>query len=377
MSKITTTVHDLLDAGVHFGHQTKRWNPRSKPFVFDHRQGITIIDLGKTYALLEKACEAVTELVANGGNVLFVGTKRQAQEIVREAAGSVSMPFCVDRWLGGTLTNFATVKASIAKYKKYQAMDTSGDLQKLGGKEQAAIRREMVRMQKNFSGISEMTDLPKAMFIIDVAHEDIAVAEGVRCKIPTIALVDTNSDPTNVTYPIPGNDDAVKSIRVIVDTVVEAVQNGLGQRDARRIAKGQADLKAATAAVAAAAEAAEDQPGPAADVTETISDEVVIPAAAKRKKIAAPKDDSATEEVSSPAEAPADKPAAEAPAKAAPAPAPEASSSAEATADKPAAEEEEAEKEEAPKPAPAPAIPAAPTEAAAEVAKEEKPKTAE
>lgn len=368
MSKITTTVHDLLDAGVHFGHQTKRWNPRSKPFVFDHRQGITIIDLGKTYALLEKACEAITELVANGGNVLFVGTKRQAQEIVREAAGSVNMPFCVDRWLGGTLTNFATVKASIAKYKKYQAMDTSGDLQKLGGKEQAAIRREMVRMQKNFSGISEMTDLPKAMFIIDVAHEDIAVAEGVRCKIPTIALVDTNSDPTNVTYPIPGNDDAVKSIRVIVDTIVEAVQNGLGQRDARRIAKGQADLKAATAAVAAAAEAAEDQPVPAADVTETISDEVVIPAAAKRKKIAAPKDDSATEEAPASAEATADKPAAaEAPAEAAPAP--------EATVDKPAAEE--AETEEAPKPAPAPAIPAAPTEAAAEAAKEEEPKAAE
>ena len=259
MSNITTTVRDLLDAGVHFGHQTKRWNPRSKPFVFDHRQGVTIIDLGKTFGLLEKACEAMTELVANGGNVLFVGTKRQAQEIVREAAGSVNMPFCVDRWLGGTLTNFATVKASIAKYKKYQAMDTSGDLQKLGGKEQAAIRREMVRMQKNFSGISEMDALPQAMFIIDVAHEDIAVAEGVRCKIPTVALVDTNSDPTNVTYPIPGNDDAVKSIRVIVDTMVEAIQNGLGQRDARRIAKGQADLKAATAAVAAAATADEDQ----------------------------------------------------------------------------------------------------------------------
>jgi hypothetical protein len=202
------------------------------------------------------------------------------------------------------------------------------------------------------------------MFIIDVAHEDIAVAEGVRCKIPTIALVDTNSDPTNVTYPIPGNDDAVKSIRVIVDTIVEAVQNGLGQRDARRIAKGQADLKAATAAVAAAAEAAEDQPVPAADVTETISDEVVIPAAAKRKKIAAPKDDSATEEAPASAEATADKPAA---AEAAPAP--------EATADKPAAEE--AETEEAPKPAPAPAIPAAPTEAAAEAAKEEEPKAAE
>lgn len=357
-------VKQLLETGVHFGHKSSNWNPKMDPYIFGKKGGIHIIDVRQTIKGLLLAKRFLTRVVAGGKDVLFVGTKRQAQEIVREAAGSVNMPFCVDRWLGGTLTNFATVKASIAKYKKYQAMDTSGDLQKLGGKEQAAIRREMVRMQKNFSGISEMTDLPKAMFIIDVAHEDIAVAEGVRCKIPTIALVDTNSDPTNVTYPIPGNDDAVKSIRVIVDTIVEAVQNGLGQRDARRIAKGQADLKAATAAVAAAAEAAEDQPVPAADVTETISDEVVIPAAAKRKKIAAPKDDSATEEAPASAEATADKPAA---AEAAPAP--------EATADKPAAEE--AETEEAPKPAPAPAIPAAPTEAAAEAAKEEEPKAAE
>lgn len=342
MSNLTTTVRDLLDAGVHFGHQTKRWNPRSKPFIFDHRQGITIIDLGKTYAALEKACEALTDLVANGGNVLFVGTKRQAQEIVREAATSVSMPFCVDRWLGGTLTNFATVKASIAKYKKYQAMDTSGELQKLGGKEQAAIRREMVRMQKNFSGIADMEVLPQAMFIIDVAHEDIAVGEGARCRIPTIALVDTNSDPSNVTYPIPGNDDAVKSIRIIVDTIIEAVQNGLGQRDARRIARGQADLKAATAAVAAAAESAEDQPTPAANVTDTISDEVVIPAATKRKKIAAPRDEVAPAEPA-PAVEPAPVPAAE-----------EAAAPAEAPADEAPADEAPAE----PKPAPVPPAPA-------------------
>ncbi len=301
MSNISITVRDLLDAGVHFGHQTKRWNPRSKPFVFDHRQGITIIDLGKTFANLEKACAYLTDMVANGGNVLFVGTKRQAQEIVREAAGTTNMPYCVDRWLGGTLTNFATVKRSIAKYKKYQAMDLSGELSKLGGKEQAAIKREMVRMQKNFAGIADMEDLPKAMFIVDVSHEDIAVAEGVRCGIPTIGLVDTNSDPTGVTYPIPGNDDAVKSIRVILDAVVEAVQNGLGQRDSRRIARGQADLKSATAAVAAATGA--DQDVPAADATEAAvapsaegSDEIVIPKAAKRKKIAAPKDGEAAAE---------------------------------------------------------------------------------
>jgi len=250
---ISLTVKDLLDAGVHFGHQTKRWNPRSKPYIFDHRQGITIIDLGKTYAALEKACTFVENTIANGGNILFVGTKRQAKDIIREAATSTNMPYCVDRWLGGTLTNFATVKRSIAKYKKYQQMETSGELAKLPSKEEAAIKREMTRMQRNFNGIADMGDLPSAMFIVDVNHEEIAVAEGNRCGIPTIGLVDTNSDPSLLTYPIPGNDDAVKSVRIIVEAIVAAVQNGLSQRDSRRTARAQADFKAVTAAAAAAA----------------------------------------------------------------------------------------------------------------------------
>jgi small subunit ribosomal protein S2 len=250
---ISVTVKDLLDAGVHFGHQTKRWNPRSKPYVFDHRQGISIIDLGKTHKALEKACAFIEETVGNGGNLLFVGTKRQAQEIVREAATSTNMPYCVDRWLGGTLTNFATVKRSIAKFKKYQAMETNGEMDKLPSKEVAAIKREMTRMTRNFNGIADMGDLPSAMFIVDVNHEEIAVAEGNRCNIPTIGLVDTNSDPSLLTYPIPGNDDAVKSVRIIVDAVVAAVQAGLGSRDSRRSARAQADFKAVTAAAAAAA----------------------------------------------------------------------------------------------------------------------------
>ncbi|MFZ9681930.1 MAG: 30S ribosomal protein S2 [Cephaloticoccus sp.] len=246
------TPKDLLDAGVHFGHQTKRWNPRSKPFVFDHRQGVSIIDLGKTFEALQKATAFLTETVANGGNVLFVGTKKQAQEIVREAATAVNMPFCVDRWLGGTLTNYETVKRSIAKYKKYQQMETDGELAKFSAKEEAAIKREMGRMQRNFSGILEMDGMPTAMFIVDVNHEKIAVAEAARCGIASIGLVDTNSDPSLLTYAIPGNDDAVKSIRIIVDTIVEAVQAGLAQRDSRRASRGSADFKAATAAVAAA-----------------------------------------------------------------------------------------------------------------------------
>ncbi len=292
---ISITVKDLLDAGVHFGHQTKRWNPRSKPYVFDHRQGITIIDLGKTYAALEKACAFLEDTVANGGTVLFVGTKKQAQEIVREAATSVGMPFCVDRWLGGTLTNFSTVKRSIAKFKKYQAMETNGEMAKLHSKEIAAIKREMVRMQKNFAGIVEMGELPEAMFVVDISHDDIAVAEAERCGIKAVGLVDTNSDPTKLAFPIPGNDDAVKSIRIVVDAILEAVQRGLSQRESRRSSRQQADLKAASAAVAAAAGVTADgeidlsKVELPADIPSTDTEPAVIKPKVARKKIAAPK----------------------------------------------------------------------------------------
>src|SRR5580693_728225 len=240
---ISITTKDLLDAGVHFGHQTKRWNPRSKPFVFDHRQGTTIIDLTKTFAALEAACDFIENKVANGETILLVGTKRQAKEIVREAAALTNMPFCVDRWLGGTLTNYETVKRSIAKFKKYQQMETNGEMAKLPRKEESAIKREMGRMQRNFNGIVEMGGLPGALFVVDINHEKIAVAEAARCGIPCVALVDTNSDPTTVSHPIPGNDDAVKSIRIIVDTIVAAIQSGLAQRDTRRAQRGAADLR--------------------------------------------------------------------------------------------------------------------------------------
>ena len=296
------TVKDLLDAGVHFGHQTKRWNPRSKPYVFDHRQGITIIDLGKTHELLAKAYTFIEDTVGNGGTVLFVGTKRQAQDIIREAATSTNMPYCVDRWLGGTLTNFSTVKKSIAKFKKFQQMEVSGELAKLSSKEEAAIKREMGRMQRNFSGIVEMGELPSAMFVVDANHEDIAVAEAARCGIPCIGLVDTNSDPTKLTHPIPGTDDAVKSIRIVVETIVAAVQSGLGQRESRRTNRAQADLKAATAAVAAASGATTEGevdlsrvelPPEVAAVVEGEVDSPAVAAAKKkaapRKKVAAPK----------------------------------------------------------------------------------------
>lgn len=225
------TLRDLLDAGVHFGHQLRRFNPKSKKFVFDNRHGISVIDLEITYNQLEAATQFIEELVASGKNILFVGTKRQAQEIIREAAVQCQMPFCANRWMGGTLTNFATIKKSISKYKNYLSMEADGTLDKTHKKEAAAIRREMNRMHRNFEGLLEMPDLPKALFVIDTKSEQIAVAEANRLGIPVVALVDTNSDPTLVDYPIPGNDDSIKSIRVIVETVMDAVQNGLSRRE--------------------------------------------------------------------------------------------------------------------------------------------------
>jgi small subunit ribosomal protein S2 len=227
---MNVTVKDLLDAGVHFGHQVRRWNPKSKPYVYDNRHGISIIDLEKTYDLLEKAAHAVEEVVSHGKQVLLVGTKRQAQEPVRELAAATNMPFCVNRWMGGTLTNHETVSTSLAKYKKFLRMEDDGSLDKLPGKESAAIRRQMSRMHRNFEGLLNLQGLPSALFVIDSYNESIAIAEANRLKIPVIALVDSNSDPSLITHPIPGNDDSTKSIRIIVDVILDAIQSGASRR---------------------------------------------------------------------------------------------------------------------------------------------------
>lgn len=231
------THKDLLDAGVHFGHQLRRWNPKSKPYVYDNRNGISIIDLEKTHDLLQKACDFVETTIASGKEVWFVGTKKQAQEIVREAATSCQMPYCVNRWMGGGLTNFSTIKTSLTKYRKFLKMDQDGELAKLPGKEEAAIRRQMSRMNRNFEGILNIEELPAALFVIDVKNEEIAVAEANRLKIPVLGLVDTNSDPTNISHPIPGNDDAVKSIRIIVEAIMDAVSEGLSKRAQKQSSK--------------------------------------------------------------------------------------------------------------------------------------------
>ena len=239
---MNTTPKDLLDAGVHFGHQLRRWNPKSKPYVYDNRNGISIIDLEKTHDLLGKACAFAEDTVASGKDILFIGTKKQAQDIVREVATACSMPFCVNRWMGGGLTNFATIKTSLVKYRKFLKMEADGDLAKLPGKEEAAVRRQMSRMHRNFEGILEINELPAALFVIDTKNEEIAVAEANRLGIPVIGLVDTNSDPSLINYPIPGNDDAVKSIRIIVETLMEAIQSGLSQREAKKVQAGTAPL---------------------------------------------------------------------------------------------------------------------------------------
>ncbi len=228
------TLQDLLDAGVHFGHQLRRFNPKSKRFVFDHRHGVSIIDLEKTFAQLQVSSQFIEDLVANGKDILLIGTKKQAQEIVRDAAANTRMPFAAGRWLGGLLTNFVTIKNSITKYKRYQKMEADGSMAKLPKKEQAAIKREMNRMQRNFEGIVDMNGQPGAVFIIDISHDDIAAKEAARLGIPVVALVDTNSDPSLVDYPIPGNDDSAKSIRLITDVIVQAIQSGMAQREARQ-----------------------------------------------------------------------------------------------------------------------------------------------
>jgi len=224
------TVKDLLDAGVHFGHQIRRWNPKSKPYVYANRHGISIIDLEKTYDRLTKAAEVVEDVVSNGKQILLVGTKRQAQEPVRELAAATNMPFCVNRWMGGCLTNHETVATSLSKYKKFLKMEDDGSLDKLPGKEGAAIKRQMSRMKRNFEGMLNLQGIPGALFVIDSHNESIAVAEANRLKIPVIALVDSNSDPSLINYPIPGNDDSTKSIRIIVDVILEAIQTGTSKR---------------------------------------------------------------------------------------------------------------------------------------------------
>ena len=220
---ISTGIKELLEAGVHFGHQTRRWNPKMKQFIFDARNGIHIIDLSKTVVQLESACNFLENAVRKGGNVLFVGTKKQAQEAVKEAAKACNQFFVTGRWLGGTLTNFNTVKRSIKRLNEIERMEADGSMQQYGKQEQSMYRREAERLLRNLEGIRHMDKPPAAMFVVDIKREHNAVAEARRLKIPLVAIVDTNCDPDLADFPIAGNDDAIRSVRLILGTVVASI----------------------------------------------------------------------------------------------------------------------------------------------------------
>jgi small subunit ribosomal protein S2 len=252
---ISIGIKELLDAGVHFGHQTKRWNPKMKPFIFDARNGIHIIDLSKTLNQLEAACNYLSATVSKGHKVLLVGTKKQAQQAIKETAKECGQFFVTERWLGGTLTNFATIKRSIGRLKEIQKMEADGTINNYVKQEQSVIRREAARLVKFFEGIQTMEKLPGAMFVVDIKREHNAVAEARRLKIPVVAMVDTNCDPDLVDYPIAGNDDAIRSVRMILATIGQTITQAQAEYEAK-YARRKAAEQAVPAATEATAEAA-------------------------------------------------------------------------------------------------------------------------
>lgn len=219
----TELMTELLEAGVHFGHQTKRWNPKMKPFIFEKRNAIYIINLGETVKQLQGATEFVASVAAKGGKVLFVGTKKQAQEAIKEAAEACGQFYVNQRWLGGTLTNLTTIRKSIARMKYIEELEKQPEYSKMGNQEISAIKREGEKLRKNLEGIRNMEKLPDAMVIIDTMREEIAVAEGRRLNIPVVAIVDTNANPDLIDYPIAGNDDAIRAIRIVLQKIVDAI----------------------------------------------------------------------------------------------------------------------------------------------------------
>jgi small subunit ribosomal protein S2 len=223
------TVKQLLEAGAHFGHQTSRWNPRMKSYIFTKRNGIHIIDLEQTSALLFKACEYVRQTVAEGGTILFVGTKKQAQNIIEEEAKRCGMFYVKQRWIGGMLTNFAAIQSRIDHLVRLEDQKAKGDFSRLPKKEAQKLEEEINHLNRNLGGFKEMTNLPSAVFIIDPTKEDIALAEARRVGIPVVAVVDTNANPDEIDYPIPGNDDAIRAIKLVCGRIADAALEGKSQ----------------------------------------------------------------------------------------------------------------------------------------------------
>ncbi|MCX7006638.1 MAG: 30S ribosomal protein S2 [Kiritimatiellaeota bacterium] len=247
-ARLTVNVQDLLDAGLHFGHQTKRWNPKMKRYIFGARNGIYIVDLEKTLDCMRTALQFLYETIARGRQVLLVGTKRSAQDPIKALAERVKMPYVTTRWLGGTLTNSQTVRRSVVRLRAILKMEADGSINELPKKEISKMRRELAKMQFNLTGIMDMEKLPGAVFIMDIGCESNAVNEANRLKIPVVAVVDTNCDPDPIDYPIPGNDDSMRSIQLVLDVVGQAIEQA--QAEYSRLAAEEQRKRAAAEAKA-------------------------------------------------------------------------------------------------------------------------------
>jgi len=226
---VPETIKKMLEAGVHFGHQAKKWNPKMKKFIFGKRSGIYIIDLEKTVKYLEKAKEFLRELTSRGGSILFVGTKRQFADIIKTTAEKCGMYYVNEKWVGGLLTNFQTIKNRLQEFKRLLEEKEQTDFQNYSKKERARLLKELDRMAKKYSGVKDMQELPDALVIIDPSYEDLAVREARRLKIPIVALIDTNGDPEVIDYPIPGNDDAMRSVKLILELLLEPILEGINE----------------------------------------------------------------------------------------------------------------------------------------------------
>ena len=246
---MSVTMRELLEAGVHFGHQTRRWNPKMRPYIFTERNGIHIVDLRMTVSQAERATKLVEDVTSKGGSLMFVGTKKQAQEAIAKGAQTCGMPYVNHRWLGGMLTNFQTIHRRIMYMRELERMDTSGEMEALPKKERLRLRRELVKLQAVLGGVRDMHKIPEAIFIIDINEEHIAVAEAARLKIPIIALVDTNCDPDPVDLVIPGNDDAIRAAFLLSNAMADAANRG--QETFNAVKKDKESKKAKAAAATA------------------------------------------------------------------------------------------------------------------------------
>lgn len=280
MSKVK--FEDLLNAGVHFGHLKRKWNPAMAPYIFEEKKGIHIIDLNKTIAHIDSASAALKQIAKSGKKVLFVATKKQAKDIIAAKVSELNMPFVTERWSGGMLTNFQTTRKSIRKMTSIDKMQTDGTWATLNKRERLFKTRQRDKLEKNFGSIADMTRQPAAIFIVDIIKEHIALKEAKRLNIPTFAIVDTNSNPSLVDFPIPANDDASKSISIILDVICDSIKEGLEERKSAKDAdaKAAADKKVAAEKKAAAPkEAAPEAKAPEAPVTEEATPEAKAPEA--------------------------------------------------------------------------------------------------